>query len=100
MRTKILKMIGGTLIALTLTAAPAYAGDEPPDSAPDPSVSVCGYIGLSGAAMYNHCGDTRVVIRVDRKWPLPDEDKCVGPGWTVLGTTIEVLNAWYIGRLC
>jgi hypothetical protein len=51
---------------------------------------------LPDAAWYNHCGPTRICIRVGvRQWfDYPLE---VGPGHTYLGPTSEIHGAWYTG---
>ncbi|GAA4204351.1 hypothetical protein GCM10022252_63360 [Streptosporangium oxazolinicum] len=98
MRTKILKVIGGTLTALALATAPAYAGDGTSSSAAGP----CGFYvsSLTNSAWYNHCNsNVNVLIRVERA-ALPDYDLCVSPGETYLGKHPEPYDAWYKGVLC
>jgi hypothetical protein len=62
----------------------------------------CGEHWVLDHLYYNHCGETNVVIRVDR-WNIggiSDYDKCVGPGDHSLGWYPDYLGAWYTGRLC
>jgi hypothetical protein len=101
MRTKILKVIGGTLTALALTTAPVYAGDGTSSSATGASAFVCGHDAEYPLAYYNHCNsNVNVLIRVERHWPLSDYDKCVAPGRTYLGLMDDVYWSWYKGVLC
>ncbi|WP_138899833.1 DUF6355 family natural product biosynthesis protein [Streptomyces albidochromogenes] len=75
------------------TAAPAVAAVP----APDP----CGYFTRGHLAFYNHCTNdgSRIQIKIDRinVW---DTKHCVDPGTTQLGTTAQIRNAWYTGKLC
>lgn len=101
MRTQILKAIGGTLAALALTTAPAYASTiASADSATRVGVAACGWDPDATGAYYNHCGSTKVVIRVERHLGLPGFDRCVRPGRTYLGSLSEIRYAWYKGVLC
>ncbi|MDF5751722.1 DUF6355 family natural product biosynthesis protein [Spongiactinospora sp. TRM90649] len=103
MRTQILKAIGGTLAALALATAPAYAGTTTGAATGNTTrtgILACGYYEEGGESYYNHCGTTSVVIRVERWLGLPGSDWCVAPGTTWLGHSFEIKDAWYKGRLC
>jgi hypothetical protein len=103
LRTKILKAIGGTLAALTLATAPAYAGTTAGATTGNTTRTAaltCGYYESGGESYYNHCGSTFVVIRVERWLGLPGSDWCVAPGTTYIGHSYEYKNAWYKGVLC
>ncbi|WP_327586011.1 DUF6355 family natural product biosynthesis protein [Nonomuraea sp. NBC_00507] len=108
MRTKILKVIGGTLTALALTTAPVYAGDGASSSAAGASDNYpCGYYYVEEnlTSWYNHCNsNVNVLIRVERT-DTYDYDRCVRPGHTLLGKrpirNMEgIYYAWYKGVLC
>ncbi|MEW9552323.1 DUF6355 family natural product biosynthesis protein [Nonomuraea sp. NPDC050783] len=100
--TRILKAIGGTLAALALTTAPAYAGTAASTgSPPEVGVAACGWDPDAFGAYYNHCNSSVWVwIRVERHLGLPGFDRCVPPGRTYLGSTSDVRYAWYKGSTC
>lgn len=79
---------------LLSSAAPATTAAA---AAPKP----CGYFTEGHLAFYNHCTNdgSRIQIKIDRinEW---DSKHCVGPGVTQLGTTLQIRNAWYTGKLC
>ncbi|MEW9550902.1 DUF6355 family natural product biosynthesis protein [Nonomuraea sp. NPDC050783] len=103
MRAQMLKAIGGTLAALALATAPAYAGTTAGAAAGSTAragASACGYYEEGGESYYNHCGNSLVVIRVERWLGMPGSDWCVAPGTTHLGHSYEIKYAWYTGRLC
>ncbi|WP_039947632.1 DUF6355 family natural product biosynthesis protein [Streptomyces sp. NRRL S-118] len=88
----------GLMAVAGVTGGLAAAG---PAAAAGTGALACGWDpdAAAGIAYYNHCADTRVVIRVERHG-APGYDQCVGPGRTYLGPTSIVKYAWYAGRLC
>lgn len=66
------------------------------------TASVCGFYEDARTAYYNHCAENWVEIHVDKEnWgPFNDEEYCVRPGVTGLGSAEEVINAYYISTDC
>ncbi|MEU0398232.1 DUF6355 family natural product biosynthesis protein [Streptomyces sp. NPDC006208] len=87
------------LLPLALTAL--LLGATAPAATAAPSADPCGYFTRNHLAFYNHCTNdgSRIKIKIDRiNWW--DTTHCVDPGTTQLGTTQQIRNAWYTGRLC
>lgn len=94
MRARRLLSLALTAFLLSATAPAATAAAPAP---PKP----CGYSTEAHLAFYNHCTNdgSRIQIKIDRvnEW---DTKHCVDPGVTQLGTTQQIRNAWYTGKLC
>ncbi|MFG3532261.1 DUF6355 family natural product biosynthesis protein [Streptomyces sp. NPDC047917] len=88
-------------LALTTLLLGIAAPMAAPAVAAAPAADPCGYFTKKHLAFYNHCttdGST-IQIKIDRinEW---DTTHCVRPGITQLGTTSQIRNAWYTGKLC
>ncbi|MFD7027326.1 DUF6355 family natural product biosynthesis protein [Streptomyces sp. NPDC059917] len=87
-----------TALLLGVTAPVATAAPAAPRAS---AVDPCGYFTKNFLAFYNHCTSdgSHIQIKIDRinEW---DTKHCVRPGVTQLGTTSQIRNAWYTGKLC
>lgn len=85
------------LRSLLLTGVIAFTAVGFASSAPA-TAAPCGYYN-HGLPSYNHCGNTKVKIRIDNIFG--HYTQCVGPGVTILDIPMgnRVKNAYYIG-LC
>ncbi len=92
---RIAPAVAATALAVATLASPAAASPNALNAEEE-----CGYYTRSTSAFYNHCAPdgTHVVIVVRRT--RGDEEQCVGPGSTYLGTIFDVTGAWYNGKLC
>ncbi|GAA4011481.1 hypothetical protein GCM10022247_37370 [Allokutzneria multivorans] len=103
---KSMTALAGTVAAVAATmgmmAGPATAAPATVQSEAAASEKCGWYTDWMTNAFYNHCGNTNVVIWVDRTniGGFQDFEKCVKPGITRLGHWPDMLNAWYIGRTC
>ena len=93
-RTSATLAVAAATAALGLaTAAPAVA-DEGASAR-----GTCGFYTSGMFAYYNHCAQSgKVRIHVDKLFPFPDEDPCVGPGITSIGGSFFTTGAYYTGR--
>ncbi|MEU8360111.1 DUF6355 family natural product biosynthesis protein [Nonomuraea sp. NPDC048882] len=87
---------------LGLPSAAASAHTTTAGAASSAGSAECGQHWNLDELWYNHCGETNVIIYVDR-WNVGgvrDFEMCVGPGDHHLGWWPDYLGAWYAGKLC
>ena len=85
-------LVGAVAMVLGMSTASA--------AAPSAAATPCGYYATSSDSYYNHCTNdgSRIVIEVEVSgW---NDERCVGPGITWLGSKSKVSDAWYVGRTC
>jgi Family of unknown function (DUF6355) len=93
---KVLKRIAIVAMVVAAAATGSLAASEPAEARP------CGYD--QWAEVYNHCGNTRIVIAYRDVWWMFNGTHytCVGPGETYLGHLRgpRIVNAYYVGFRC
>ncbi|MBE1467469.1 DUF6355 family natural product biosynthesis protein [Kibdelosporangium phytohabitans] len=88
----------GTAVAtaLLITTAPGAVAAATTEHKAEP----CGYYTAGLNAYYNNCGTTSVRIKIDRKPPKPDEDRCLSPGNHNLGPAQDIIRLVFVGTGC
>ncbi|MFB9904223.1 DUF6355 family natural product biosynthesis protein [Allokutzneria oryzae] len=92
---KLAPALAAATLAVATFALPAAA--SPHDSS---EAAKCGYFTKNIGAYYDHCTSdgSSVVIVVQKK--SSDEERCVKPGVTYLGSIYQIRGAYYNGKLC
>jgi hypothetical protein len=63
----------------------------------DTSAKACGYYETQNDAYYGHCGNSKVIIKIELDWTTDVRHKCVKKGETWLGSTNDIDYAVYVG---
>lgn len=89
-----MKKIGPKLASVAIIATLALFGAGP-ISTPAKAMG-CGYQVIGNDYWYNHCGPTKVLIKIDRV--VGSEYTCVSPGQTPINRGFwRPTNAFYVG---